>query len=548
MRYRDFRFGTKQMIGFGLILLIMSGMNLLSLREMETLKTELDEVSTNWLPRAITLADLNLNTSNLRANQLQYAIAPDSVSRKIPEQHMIAFIGKIEGDRDTYDALIKNSAQRTLDSPEERGLYDTFELQWETYQDLSFAFLDHSIAKETDEAIALLNGEGQVVFNEFSATLASLIEVNRENAVAAAERAEITILATRRLTRTLLGATIILSLVIAFVLVRVVTVPLGHLVKAVDQVAKGELDVQLDIQSKDEIGQLAQSFNAMTVGLREAQHRIEREAALRAEAAELRAKAREAETKALKAENARKTHELEEARALQLSMLPTTLPDVPDLDIAVYMKTATEVGGDYYDFMLEEDGMLTIAVGDATGHGLQAGTIVTATKSLFNAFATDPNPVHFFRKVSPALKEMGLRKMYMAMTLAKIKDRTLRLSAAGMPYTLIYRAETKTVEEIVLKGMPLGSFVNFPYQQKELHLQTGDTVLFMSDGIPERFNDQNEMFGEARTMEVFAEGADKPPKQLIAHLVERVDTWANGRVQEDDATLVALKVKEAKHG
>ena len=229
-------------------------------------------------------------------------------------------------------------------------------------------------------------------------------------------------------------------------------------------------------------------------------------------------------------------------------MLPTTLPDVPDLDIAVYMKTATEVGGDYYDFMLEDDGTLTVAVGDATGHGLQAGTIVTATKSLFNAFATDPNPVHFFHKVSRALKEMGLRKMYMAMTLAKIKDRTLRLSAAGMPYTLIYRAETKTVEEVVLKGMPLGSFVNFPYQQKELHLQTGDTVLFMSDGIPERFNDQNEMFGEARTMEVFAEGAGKPPKQLIAHLVERVDTWANGRVQEDDATLVALKVKEAKHG
>ena len=141
MRYRDFRFGTKQLIGFGLILLIMSAMNLLSLREMETLKRELDEVSTNWLPRAIALADLNLNTSNLRANQLQHAIAPDSVSRIIPEQHMIAFIGKIEGDRDTYEALIKNSAQRTLDSPEEQGLYDTFERQWETYQDLSFAFL-----------------------------------------------------------------------------------------------------------------------------------------------------------------------------------------------------------------------------------------------------------------------------------------------------------------------------------------------------------------------------------------------------------------------
>jgi hypothetical protein len=89
-------------------------------------------------------------------------------------------------------------------------------------------------------------------------------------------------------------------------------------------------------------------------------------------------------------ENERKTKELEEARQLQISMLPKDLPKIPHLDIAVYMKTATEVGGDYYDFHLDSDGTLTIVVGDATGHGLKAGTMVTTAKSLFNTHAANP--------------------------------------------------------------------------------------------------------------------------------------------------------------
>ncbi len=89
----------------------------------------------------------------------------------------------------------------------------------------------------------------------------------------------------------------------------------------------------------------------------------------------------------LEAENEQRAKELEEARQLQLSMLPKNVPQLPDLEIAAYMKTATEVGGDYYDFHVADDGTLTIAIGDATGHGLKAGTVVTATKSLFHELA-----------------------------------------------------------------------------------------------------------------------------------------------------------------
>jgi len=96
----------------------------------------------------------------------------------------------------------------------------------------------------------------------------------------------------------------------------------------------------------------------------------------------LYSKQAEAQNKIIQAENERKTKELDEARQLQLSMLPKELPNLPNLDIAVYMQTATEVGGDYYDFQVGLDGTLTTIIGDATGHGMKAGTVVTITKRL----------------------------------------------------------------------------------------------------------------------------------------------------------------------
>lgn len=119
---------------------------------------------------------------------------------------------------------------------------------------------------------------------------------------------------------------------------------------------------------------------------------------MRAEAAELQAKAAEAQAIVMQAENDRKTEELEEARQLQLSMLPKELPALQNLDIAVYMKTATEVGGDYYDFNVSIDGTLTVVLGDATGHGMKAGTMVTTTKSLFNVLAPIPKSLRRFMK------------------------------------------------------------------------------------------------------------------------------------------------------
>lgn len=249
------------------------------------------------------------------------------------------------------------------------------------------------------------------------------------------------------------------------------------------------------------------------------------------------------EQKLLEAENERQSKELEGARQLQLSMLPKELPKHPNLDIGVYMKTATEVGGDYYDFKQHLDGTLTVVVGDATGHGMQAGTMVAATKSLFHALAEEPSPVSFLQNGTKAIKAMGLRKMFMALTLAKFKDSKLLISSAGMPFPLIYRFSTGQVEEIVLKGMPLGGTIDFPYKEKIVQLYKGDTVLFLSDGFEEMFNPENEILGSEKVKNLFQESATNPSQKIIEHLRNAGELWANGRDQEDDVTFVILKVK-----
>ncbi|MBI1923246.1 response regulator [Candidatus Poribacteria bacterium] len=249
------------------------------------------------------------------------------------------------------------------------------------------------------------------------------------------------------------------------------------------------------------------------------------------------------ERRLLETDNARKTKELENARKLQLAMLPRTPPTLPNLDIAFDMETATEVGGDYYDFNLATDGTLTIAIGDATGHGLSAGIIVVATKSLFKASANEPDNLRVLEKISQSLRSMNLRRLYMAMTLVRFKDGQITVAAAGMPPVFIYRAAAQSVEEVLLEGMPLGCSIKSQYQQKTFELQPGDTVLLTSDGLPEMLNPEEEILDYPRTKVLFEAVADKMPEEIIEHLFKGGEAWANGRPQDDDVTFVVMKVK-----
>jgi len=244
----------------------------------------------------------------------------------------------------------------------------------------------------------------------------------------------------------------------------------------------------------------------------------------------------------LEAELARKAAELEEARSLQMSMLPARLPQVPGLSLAARMVTATEVGGDYYDFDLDDHGTLTFAIGDATGHGLRAGTLVTATKSLFGAFAREPELPGMLTRSGLAIRRMNLRLLSMALLLGRYRAGRLQLAAAGMPPPLVFRAATGLVETFLLEGLPLGSPSRFPYVETTIELAPGDVVLLMSDGLPERLDPDDEMLGYDQAAALFRSVAREGADTVATRLLDAGDAWARGRPLGDDVTLLVLRV------
>jgi serine phosphatase RsbU (regulator of sigma subunit) len=257
--------------------------------------------------------------------------------------------------------------------------------------------------------------------------------------------------------------------------------------------------------------------------------------------AELRAHAAEAQARAVQAEATRKTAELEEARAMQLSLLPRTTPRVPGFSVAALARTATEVGGDTWDWAVGPEGALALVVGDATGHGVRAGTVVSVMKGLFRG---DPFPGDlglFLDRAGRVLRDLGLQRLHMALAVLVVRDGEAVYASAGMPPALVFRASDGSVEELLVPGAPLGALVETPHVSIDVRLGPGDVVLLSSDGLAESAGPGGEPLGYARAREAFREAAALPPEAALALLERREEEWRGDRPREDDLTLVLLR-------
>ena len=207
------------------------------------------------------------------------------------------------------------------------------------------------------------------------------------------------------------------------------------------------------------------------------------------------------------------------------------------------MKTATEVGGDYYDFHLHFDGTLTVVLGDATGHGMQSGMMVSVMKSLFMSDRSNKELKHFFQKSNQSIKDMHLGRLMMALACIQFNSNKIRIANAGMPSTLIYRQKTKIIEEISINNLPLGGIKDFEYETIEEKIDPGDTILMLSDGFPELSNENGELLGYSKVKNYFNEVAEISSDEIVNHLKEKGFQWTNGKENEDDVTFVVIKKK-----
>src|SRR5215204_3220709 len=246
-------------------------------------------------------------------------------------------------------------------------------------------------------------------------------------------------------------------------------------------------------------------------------------------------------------ERERIEQELRVARLIQQTLLPKEVPDLEGYKLAAYYQPAREVGGDFYDFLKLDDEHLGLVVGDVTDKGVPAAIVMATTRTMLRASAQRlDSPGEVLKRVNDVIVQDIPPNMFITCLYAILDLETGRLQYANAGHDLPYRRSSSAggAEELRATGMPLGLLPGMSYEEKEIVLERGDSVLFYSDGLVEAHDPEREMFGFPRLQGLV--GAHRSGGQeMVNFLLSELSRFTGGDwEQEDDITLVTLERSE----
>ena len=316
------------------------------------------------------------------------------------------------------------------------------------------------------------------------------------------------------------------SLVILFFTswsIRRATKPLGFLSDSAQEVAKGNFDAPLPtFRHNDEVAQLRDSFCTMQQSLK--QYMEDLKASTTAKAA--------------------LESELNIARDIQLSKVPTEFPQRPDFDIYASMTPAKAVGGDLYDFFVRDNELL-FCLGDVCGKGVPAALFMMETRSLFRAYAADEDrPDRIVLKMNKTLNEHNESLMFVTLFVGILDLTTgeLRYCNAGHETPLVINKEFK---QLPFEGVcPVGVVADPPYVMQTVHIEPQTTILVYTDGLDEAMTADKEKIGNERIFNEVScaiQNGQTGPKELIERLKQAVHDFVGDAEQSDDLTLLAIR-------
>jgi phosphoserine phosphatase RsbU/P len=240
--------------------------------------------------------------------------------------------------------------------------------------------------------------------------------------------------------------------------------------------------------------------------------------------------------------------ELETARQIQLSILPSEIPKIEGLDISARYVPMTSVAGDFYDFIVIDEKHIGILVADVSGHGMPAALIASMLKVALSAQET--------HAADPAQVLLGLNQslcgkfdhhyVTAAYLFVDMQERTLTYAGAGHPPLLLWGGSSKGVRAVTENGIFLGRFPFATYSSVELPLEIGSRVLLYTDGISETTNPAGIEFGTDRFGQFLETEQSASADQFADRLLEELSRWsARGSAEDldDDITMVAIQVK-----
>jgi serine phosphatase RsbU (regulator of sigma subunit) len=242
----------------------------------------------------------------------------------------------------------------------------------------------------------------------------------------------------------------------------------------------------------------------------------------------------------------REARELSAARVIQQQLLPKEMPSLPGWRAAAYYRPAREVGGDFYDFLELPDGQVAIIAGDVTDKGIPAALVMATTHSILRGDKPEVvSPGAVLARANDRLYPDIPAHMFVTCLYAVLDPANGRLRYANAGHNPPYAATADGVTELRARGMPLGAMPGMSYEENEVYLAPGESVLLHSDGLAEAHNSAGEMFGFPRLQKVVENsgGGERLIEESLSELREFVGgDWE----QEDDITLVALQRDRSK--
>ncbi|MFZ5518596.1 MAG: PP2C family protein-serine/threonine phosphatase [Candidatus Zhuqueibacterota bacterium] len=249
------------------------------------------------------------------------------------------------------------------------------------------------------------------------------------------------------------------------------------------------------------------------------------------------------------AERQRVQRELEIARRVQLSFLPRSKPKIQGIDIASMCIPATEVGGDYFDFIEIDDHHLGVVIGDVSGKGISAAFHMTLTKGFLKSQAKSGlSPREIMINMNELFYENVERGTFISMIygIFDLRQRNFAFSRAGHNPLLIQKHNAEQVEMLSPRGLALGlengEIFDRVIEEYKIGIQTNDLFLFYTDGFSEAMNADKEEFGEDRLQVVLESNPDHSAEQVIEAFKKEIFKFVGEAPQHDDMTMLVVKI------
>jgi serine phosphatase RsbU (regulator of sigma subunit) len=314
------------------------------------------------------------------------------------------------------------------------------------------------------------------------------------------------------------------ALLVGLLLARSITRSIHALSVGTERLRQGDLNHRIPVRSRDQLGELAESFNTMSDGIQDLLRQ--------------------------QAEKERLEEELRIARQIQMSLLPAQgAVGLPGLRIAALCLPAAEVGGDYYDLLPLSETRMGVLVADVSGKGTSAALYMAELKGLVLSLSRIyQSPAKLLAEANRILAATMDSRSFITMTYALVDTaaRTMRYARAGHNPIIHLEAATGLTRVLTPPGIGLGidrgERFDEVLEEAEVPLTSGDVFLFFTDGLSEAMNVRSELFGERRLRDIIEMSEGLESELLKEKILSEIRGFVGDAAQHDDMTMVILKV------